>query len=277
MMTISLHTPSLWLINTNGSLGQLILDEVDDQGYVSGSFGGTPIVDAWWDETLRQLTFSSPLAGGGVTTFAGFLFDDPEGHGLRFGGANDTAEFAYGIAGTFEGPSSLVSGWFAGGAGGPIVFESRSSGMVLDVRGASFQDGAAIQQYPWNGGINQQWTLLPTNDGNYTILSGNIIGLGNGSSDLVMDVTGASTEDGALIQLYHANGGSNQEWTLEPTDPGFHRIVSASSGMVLDVPGASTDAGVQVQQYHINGGWNQDWKVTVFLGLSSGLSEKSRE
>ncbi|MBS2966867.1 RICIN domain-containing protein, partial [Actinocrinis puniceicyclus] len=33
-------------------------------------------------------------------------------------------------------------------------------------------------------------------------------------SGLCLDVTGASTANGALVELWTCNGGSNQQWTL---------------------------------------------------------------
>jgi hypothetical protein len=33
-------------------------------------------------------------------------------------------------------------------------------------------------------------------------------------SGLCLDVTGGSTADGALVELWNCNGGSNQQWNL---------------------------------------------------------------
>ncbi len=87
------------------------------------------------------------------------------------------------------------------------------------------------------------------------------------ASGMVLDVTGASTEDHILIEQYTDNGGSNQQWQLVPVGDGFVKIVSRSSGKVLDIPYASTADQVQIQQYHDNGGSNQQWSVVpVNLG-----------
>jgi alpha-glucosidase len=46
--------------------------------------------------------------------------------------------------------------------GGFIRIVSRSTGMDVDVQGASTGDGAIIIQWPANGGANQQWQFVPT-------------------------------------------------------------------------------------------------------------------
>jgi hypothetical protein len=39
--------------------------------------------------------------------------------------------------------------------------KAQHSGQVLDVVGNGTADGVNIDQWPWNGGYNQQWQLLP--------------------------------------------------------------------------------------------------------------------
>jgi hypothetical protein len=56
--------------------------------------------------------------------------------------------------------------------------------------------------YTCNGGTNQQWNL--NSDGTITSVQ----------SGLCLDVTGASTANGALVELWTCNGGGNQQWKL---------------------------------------------------------------
>jgi hypothetical protein len=143
---------------------------------------------------------------------------------------------------------------------------SRSSGLVLDVPGASRNAQTPIQQYPDNGGPNQHWQLIPVDSGFFKVRSL--------SSGLVLDVRGASHDDHAVIQQYTDNGGHNQHWQFIPVDAPppdlpfpvlggtrFFKIRSRSSGKVLDVPGRNADAHVQLQQYGDNGGNNQLWQL----------------
>jgi hypothetical protein len=264
-MTPSLPAPSIWTIDSNGFTDTLVLNSIDDQGVVDGNYGAAVLENAHWQEQTFRLSFERPLSNGAIQTFSGFLFDNPTGRGMRLGSAFNTWEPYYGIAGTFVDRSESgdrVFGWFAGGNGGPVVIVSRSSYKLLDVRGATPDDGAAVQQFPSNGGFNQQWEFVPTDSGFFKIFSD-----GSRGSTRVMDVKGASTDDGALIQQFHDDDGFNQQWALEPVGDGFHKIVSRNSGKVLDVPGASTADSVQIQQFHDNGGFNQQWKLIAWRGF----------
>ncbi|HEX2453638.1 MAG TPA: DUF1800 family protein [Vicinamibacterales bacterium] len=80
-----------------------------------------------------------------------------------------------------------------------------------------------------------------------------------GHSGKCLDVSGASTEDGAQVVQWTCNGGLDQRWTLQPAADGYYNLIAAHSGKALDVTGMSVDDGAQVIQYTINGGANQQW------------------
>lgn len=98
-------------------------------------------------------------------------------------------------------------------------------------------------------------------------------------SGMCMDVTGASTASGALIQQWGCGSGQkNQEWTLAANGSGQYTIQSVVSGLCLDVPGASTASGVQLQQYACGAGkTNQLWTLSAvgstyqIVNVNSGL------
>ena len=80
----------------------------------------------------------------------------------------------------------------------------------------------------------------------------------------VLDVTGASTADGAQIIQYEWNGGENQKWSFIPLsgkDKGYYRIESVNSGKCLDINGGSKEAGAKLIQYTLNNGDNQKFKL----------------
>jgi hypothetical protein len=83
----------------------------------------------------------------------------------------------------------------------------------------------------------------------------------NRNSGMVMDVNGASTSAGANIIQWPNNGGTNQEWSLQPTGDGYYYLVNRNSGLVLDVTGASTAQGTQLIQWSNHGGTNQEWSL----------------
>ena len=75
-----------------------------------------------------------------------------------------------------------------------------------------------------------------------------------------LDVSGASTEDGAAIIQWTCHGGANQQWRLEAVGEGY-RFVARHSGKCLDVTGWSTDDGTGIIQWQCHGGANQTWLV----------------
>jgi hypothetical protein len=153
-----------------------------------------------------------------------------------------------------------------------FVIASANSGQVLDVPGFSTTPGTLIQQYPFDGGTNQQWTIRRVGS-NYEIVSLN--------SGQVLDVPGLSTIPGTHIQQYPANGGTNQQWWFRRTNGSTgYEIISAdyetinggcdnanppncyfgqTVNLALDVPGFSITPGTRIQQYAENDGTNQQW------------------
>jgi hypothetical protein len=126
---------------------------------------------------------------------------------------------------------------------------------VLDVSGGSQSPNAPVIDYSWNGGYNQQWALIPGPNG-YEIVnrgSGQCLSVDNNSTDagtplvqypcfggtdqlwnfgttgtyahqgitsvssgLNVDVQGASFFQGATIDQWYGNGGSNQYFWFSP-------------------------------------------------------------
>ena len=141
-----------------------------------------------------------------------------------------------------------------------FIILSRSSGLVLEVPGASNSEQTKIQQSSDNGGQHQHWQFIPVDSGFFKVRSL--------SSGLVLEVAGASHDDHAPIQQSHDNGGQHQHWqfipvTVPPTDlpfpvlPAsgqFFKIRSRLSGKVLDVPGRSADPQTVIQQFSDSGG-----------------------
>jgi len=96
--------------------------------------------------------------------------------------------------------------WILVPLGGFYKIRCALSNEVLDVPGFATGNGVIIQQYPENGGLNQQWLLVNVGNEFYKIVSR--------SSAKVLDVPGFVTGDGAMIQQYTDNGGINQHWHL---------------------------------------------------------------
>lgn len=80
------------------------------------------------------------------------------------------------------------------------------------------------------------------------------------NTNKVVDVAGASTANGANIQIYDANTTAAQRWVLYyHDDSATYEIVNAVSGKALDIPGAKAYSGQVVQLYTRNGTLAQRW------------------
>ena len=143
------------------------------------------------------------------------------------------------------------------------IFTARHSGIVLDARGGSLDNGTRIQQYDFHGAWNQRWRLVPVEAGWVRIEPdanqppGTVLGI-------CLDVHGVSRSNGAAIQLWRWWGGQNQQWRVEAA-PGaggpWVRIVARHSGLCLDIDGASRDRRAPAHQWEYHNGENQHFLI----------------
>lgn len=82
----------------------------------------------------------------------------------------------------------------------------------------------------------------------------------NRNSGKVLDISDASTADGAVAVQWTDSGGANQKFTLTANSDGSYRIVNVRSGKVLESPGGSAQ-GAQLDQWTDTGSDNQSWKL----------------
>jgi hypothetical protein len=81
----------------------------------------------------------------------------------------------------------------------------------------------------------------------------------NRGSGKVLEVPGASTADGVLVDQRTDSGGAAQKWALLADGSGYVKVVNRNSGKVLDDPGWSTAAGTQLDQWADAGSANEQW------------------
>jgi Ricin-type beta-trefoil lectin domain-like len=96
----------------------------------------------------------------------------------------------------------------------------------------------------------------------------------NRNSGKVLDVTANSTADGAAIEQWSDNGGTNQQWSLVAVGSSY-KIVNRNSGKVLDVTANSTTNGAVIEQWSDNGGTNQQWSLTTLSGGYSSITNRN--
>lgn len=79
---------------------------------------------------------------------------------------------------------------------------------------------------------------------------------------LVLDVPGASRDDGANVQLWDANRSDAQKWRVSYDSQGLATITNVASGKVLDAQWGSSRPGTNVDQWSPNGTRAQKWRIT---------------
>lgn len=235
-------------------------------GGKSGTFS-VPVsaqVNSPWVNFIVQLTASSStsVVGGSSTSFAGYNLQsaigpltlsspdvnvDPRSVPTSFG--------SFILTGVSSETFTIVGAYY--------FIKSKLNGDVIDISGASTTPGAGLDSYPQktSGTDNQLWEFVsdPAGSGYYFIkskLDGSVI-----------DIEGASTKAGALLDAYpqKATGTDNQLWEFvaDPAGSGYCVIKSKLNGYVIDIQGASTNAGAALDAYpwKLTGYDNQLWTV----------------
>ena len=156
--------------------------------------------------------------------------------------------------------------WLPDLANGSYVLRNVATGKALDVTGGSAKSGTNVQTYTANGTIAQSFSLKSTDllgTGTYVIRS-------SMASGKVLDVKGASSSNGANVQLYSENGTGAQKWRIAKGRDGLYTITNCNSGKVLDVANGKAFNGANVQQYGSNGTAAQKWRLS-WDAASGGL------
>lgn len=155
--------------------------------------------------------------------------------------------------------NSQAQRWFIRDSGAGYYLQSALGNWVLDLSGGNTADGAAIRLYAPNGTASQLFVVSSSDINIATGVSMIITSAAN--KKLVTDVTGASTANGARVQLYSSNNTNAQKYRFESIGNGTYKIVNINSGKMLDVAGGSTANGAALQQYTSNNTVAQQWTV----------------
>ena len=155
--------------------------------------------------------------------------------------------------------NSRAQRWFIRDSGAGYYLQSALGNWVLDLSGGNTANGAAIRLYTPNGTASQLFVVSSSDVNIATGVSMIITSVAN--KKLVTDVTGASTANGARVQLYSSNNTNAQKYRFESIGNGTYKIINANSGKVLDVAGGSTANGAALQQYTSNNTVAQQWTV----------------
>ncbi len=94
---------------------------------------------------------------------------------------------------------------------------------------------------------------------------GQTITLAAAHSNMLLDVSGVSLNDGAIVHQWASTGGKNQQWKLVASGDKFE-LVSVHSGKCLDVAEFSTSNGAKIQQWGCNHNDNQRFQLKALSG-----------
>ena len=173
-----------------------------------------------------------------------------------------------------EASDSTTQDWlFIKSSTNGYVIQNIATQMVLDISSGKIQEGTNVRLYQANGTAAQNWNLEEVG----TLISGMDVKAESSrglldenstyyietalSTNKVVDVSGASTSNGANVQLYDFNKTGAQQWKVQYDDKGYITFYNVSSGKVLDVSSGSATSGTNVQQYQANNSYAQKWLV----------------
>lgn len=145
------------------------------------------------------------------------------------------------------------------GNGQYVVSSAMDCSMVLDVSGGVASNGSAVQTYADNGTAAQRWSFIAPGctqlvpNGIYVVKS-------SLNTNYVLDVSGASSENGANVQVYEANETAAQLFAFS-WNAGYYNIFNLGSGKYLDLENGSKLDGVNIQQWGTTPNDNSKWSL----------------
>lgn len=113
-------------------------------------------------------------------------------------------------------------------------------------------DDASVNSGNCNSGANQQWVSTPVGRNHQLV---------NVNSGKCLQVSGASTADGAAVVQSTCTGAPHQLWKRTPVIGGYVTFTNVRSGKCLEVAGASGDNGAALDQSTCAAGANHQWMV----------------
>ena len=156
------------------------------------------------------------------------------------------------------------------------VLVSAISGMVIDVPGGTQAPGTQLQQYTWNDGSNQTYSLspVPNSEDIFYILP-------NSASGLVLEVEyeGPTANNTPVLQNTYSQGTTSQQWRLVQIDEVSVAFQNVASGLFLTVSPPLSQARSKLVQSLQNTSGAQQWHIVqaatttqMLLAANNGLA-----
>ncbi|MBO6243124.1 MAG: RICIN domain-containing protein, partial [Clostridia bacterium] len=176
------------------------------------------------------------------------------------------------IYGGYTIPGTNVQMWEANGTDGQkwkiekdeegYSIISKSSNLYLDVYRGDTTPGTNVQIWENNGTVGQKWKIEQCNKKEEKVLEDGIYQIKMKlDSNKVIDVKGASLNNGANVEIWNNLNGNNQKFQFIYDNEGYYTISDIRTGKALDVYGGYTKPGTNVQMWEANGTDGQKWKI----------------
>ena len=127
-----------------------------------------------------------------------------------------------------------------------------SSNRVISLGGLEKGNNVAFSLRSQTYGSFEQFNIVKLDNGWYKIV--------NKYSGKALDVNGANSNNGAIVQQYTDNGSHAQQWRFVDAGNGFSYIQSRL-GTFLDRKDGSSNEGTKIQTYSLNYSNAQKWKI----------------
>ena len=161
--------------------------------------------------------------------------------------------------GQSEAGSSATQLWKAELTVGGIVFRSKADGgIVLDINGASTNVGANVQVYASNATKAQKFRIREVGviDAGKTFVANNV------GANKVLDIWGASQDNGAALQLYEANNTVAQKFRITSAGNSAYYLQNISSQKYAEVDPATK---TKLQQWEKRSDTSGRWRLAFDL------------
>ena len=130
---------------------------------------------------------------------------------------------------------------------------------VVDLTGASYDNGANVQIYTRNETLAQRWQIRWESDGYYSIRSVN--------SGRALEVGGADPAVRANVRVWANNKTDAQRWAISKNKNGSYTFISKLNGLALEVAGSKADNGTNVRTYAVTRGASQRFTLKKYSGI----------
>lgn len=138
--------------------------------------------------------------------------------------------------------------------GNIYLITNQATQKVLEVKGQSKADGAAVVQWGGNGGDNQRWRFEDAGNGYYEII--------NVNSGKLLGIKNEAAENGADADQWSNKGSIYQQWQIISVGDGNYKLQNRGTNKLLGIENGSTADGAVAEQW-TDGGWtSQQWRIS---------------